>query len=358
MALVSVASFIAAGLSVVIATGTLLRDRRSPLQRLFAAGVLLFAAEEVIRSMIPAAAFPEDAIYWQEWVFAISSLSSAVWLAFSISYARIDGSGFASKWKSVLLSVAAAPVLFIAIFRAALFLAPGLSLDGNTRWLIPLRWPGQFLQVFFLVSSVLVLFNLERVVRSSTGRIRWQIKFTALGLGGLFALRIYLASQSLLYNNLDTAFGTLQTTALIAANLLFGMSLRRGRSLNVDVYLSTATIQNSFAVILSGIYLLVAGVLAQLARHSISGRSLPVDTFIVFLSLTGLAVFLLSNRLRWGLRVFVSRNFRRPTYDYRSIWMQLTRRTTSLLDPTELSAAAAGMVSRIAGIPVRKHLAH
>src|SRR5260370_42029270 len=123
--------------------------------------------------------------------------------------------------------------------------------------------------MFCLGASVLVLFNLERTIRSSTGRMRWQIKFTVLGIAGLFALRIYVASQSLLYNNLDTGFGATNTIALIAANLLFGLSLYRARSLNVDVYLSTATIQNSLTVILAGIYLLVVGILAQLARHSV-----------------------------------------------------------------------------------------
>src|SRR5439155_8507524 len=98
-------------------------------------------------------------------------------------------------------------------------------------------WPGGALQFFVLFVSLLILFNLERTIRSSTGRMRWQIKFMALGVGGLFALRIYLASQSVLFSTVDAGFVTTDAVALIAACILFAVSLLRGSSLSVDVYL-------------------------------------------------------------------------------------------------------------------------
>src|SRR5205823_4442744 len=190
MPFASIASFVAAGLSVIMAAAVLAHDRHSSVHRLFGAGILLFAAEEVFRGMIPAAVLRENVVYWQEWSFAIAGLSSSVWLGFSLCYGRVSPASFLSKWKSVLLAVGVAPVLFVAIFRTSLFLNSRVVLEGGTWWSIPLSWPGQVLQIFFLGASVLILFNLERTVRSSMGRIRWQIKFTVLGVGGLFALRI------------------------------------------------------------------------------------------------------------------------------------------------------------------------
>jgi len=133
-------------------------------------------------------------------------------------------------------------------------------------------WPGGALQFFVLFVSLLILFNLERTVRSSTGRMRWQIKFMALGAGGLFALRVYLASQALLFSGVDTRLGPINAVALIAANLLFSFSLVRGRSLNVDIYLSRTAIQNSLTLILAGVYLLFVGVMARLAPIPRPGR--------------------------------------------------------------------------------------
>src|SRR5262249_48752172 len=49
------------------------------------------------------------------------------------------------------------------------------------------------------------------------------------------------------------------------------------------------------------------------------------------------------------LLLFVTRHFKRPIYDYRSVWMELTQRTTSLLDVNELSSAISKMVSESLG---------
>jgi hypothetical protein len=206
-------------------------------------------------------------------------------------------------------------------------------------------WPGRVVKLVVLMAAILILFNLERTIRSSTGRMRWQIKFMALGVGGLFALRVYLYSQELLFKRVDTGLGSLSAVALLAADVLFTLSLIRGRSLNVDVYLSTTTIQNSLTIVLAGVYLLVVGLMAHVVRYFRTSGSLPFDAFLVFLSLTLLGVLLLSNRLRRRLRVFVSEHFRRPTYDYRAVWMESTRRTASILDPGELCATASKLVS-------------
>ena len=175
--------------------------------------------------------------------------------------------------------------------------------------------------------------------------MRWQIKFLALGVGGLFALRVYLSSQALLFSRIDTGLGSVSAVALLAANVLFTLSLLRGRSLSVDVYLSTDAIRNSLTIVLAGIYLLAVGVLAYTVRYFNPNRSLPLDAFAVFLSLTVLGVLLLSNRLRRRLRLFVSEHFRRPIYDYRAVWMKSTQRTASVVNAGELSSAVSKLVS-------------
>jgi putative PEP-CTERM system histidine kinase len=344
MPISAVLSYAAAYFSLIMAAAVLLRDRHSFVHRMFATGMFLFAVEELLRGFTYGAIFPEDVIYWQKSVLAVSALIPGVWLGFSLSYARVNVHSFVTKWKWALFTIAVAPVPFVAGFWKSL-VAGQVYGEIGTRWAIPLRWPGWVLQFFLLSLSILILFNLERTIRSSMGRMRWQIKFMALGVGGIFALRIYVASQSLLFYGLDTGFGTVSAVALIAANLLFALSLYRGRSLNVDVYLSAATLQNSLTLILTGIYLISVGVLAHLTRYFPANQSLPLDAFIVSLSLTALAVLLLSNRLRRKLRLFVSRHFSRPIYDYRNVWMELTQRTTSLVDANELSTAVSRMVS-------------
>jgi hypothetical protein len=84
---------------------------------------------------------------------------------------------------------------------------------------------------------------------------------------------------------------------------------------------------------------------ARLAGYLSPDLSQPLGAFIVFVSLTALAVLLLSNRLRRKLRLFVTSHFKRPVYDYRRVWMDLNKRTTSLVGAAELSTAVCRMVS-------------
>ena len=338
----AVISYAAAYFSLIVALGVLLRDRDSFVHRVFATGILLFAAEELLRGLSFGAVLPDDAAYWQKRMAAVSVLLPAVWLAFSLSYGRVNSRISLSRWKWPLLAMLTVPMAFVVVFRKTLFLST-TYLESTEQWSILLGWPGRALQVFVILASVMILVNLEQTVRSSTGRLRWQIKFMILGVAGLFALRIYLASHSLLYSTVETGFITINPLVLLAANFLFAASLLRGSSLNVDVYLSTATIQNSLTVLLAGMYLIAVGLFARIAR--VFSGSLPLDAFAVFIGLTALVVLLLSNRLRRKIRLFVGRHFRRPAYDYRNVWMELTKRTTLLVDINELSTAISRMVS-------------
>jgi putative PEP-CTERM system histidine kinase len=344
MPISAVLSYAAAYFSLIVTLGVLLRDKHSFVHRTFGAGMLLLAAAELFRGMSYGAVSPGDAVYWQRRVMATSAVLPAVWLAFSVTYARADAAKFLAQWKWAIIGIAVVPMTFLAIFRKSFFVG-AIYLPHGDSWSILLNWPGRAWQAFVICSSLLILFNLERTVRSSTGRIRWQIKFTVLALGLLFALRIYLASQQLLFSTIDSGAVSINGVALIAANVLFAISLLRGSALNLDLYVSTAAIQNSLTIILAGVYLLVVGVLARAARYLSSSESLPLDSFVVFISLTALTVLLLSNRLRRKLRLFVSRHFSRPLYDYRKVWMQLTQRTISLVDQRELSTAISRIVS-------------
>jgi len=337
-------SYVSAYLSLILIVGVLLRDRHSFVHRIFAAGIFLFAVEELLRGLSFGAVLPSEAIYWQKRVIAVSALLPAVWIAFSLSYARANGKDLINRWKWALVAAAVLPVGFVMIFRRSIY-AGAIYLESVDRWSLLLAWPGRALQLYFLLAAVLILLSIERTIRSSSGRLRWQIKFMVLGVGGLFALRVYLASQRLLFSTFDTGFVTTNGVALIAAILLFALSLRRVSTLNVDVYLSTTAIQNSITIIVSGIYLIAVGALAHFAQYFSPNASLPLDAFVVFISLTLLAVLLLSDRLRRRLRMFVSRHFRRPVYDYRNVWMELTQRTASLVDVYALSAAVSRMVS-------------
>src|SRR5438067_1214513 len=65
----------------------------------------------------------------------------------------------------------------------------------------------------------------------------------------------------------------------------------------------------------------------------------------VLLAFAGLAVALLSNRLRQQIRPLVSRHFKRPQHDFRRIWTRVTHSMSSAFGQSTMCAAAAKLIS-------------
>ena len=59
-----------------------------------------------------------------------------------------------------------------------------------------------------------------------------------------------------------------------------------------------------------------------------------------------LAVLLQSDRVRVNVRQFVARNFERPRFDYRSIWLQFTTATAAETEQGALARSLASTVAR------------
>jgi hypothetical protein len=66
-----------------------------------------------------------------------------------------------------------------------------------------------------LLATIAVLYGLEPSLRNSHGSVRWRLKYLALGVGGIFAVRFYLLSQVLLFRLRDRQSLLIGTIALI-----------------------------------------------------------------------------------------------------------------------------------------------
>lgn len=292
----------------MLATGVLARDRRSFANRSFAAGLILLASMEIFAGAR----------------LALFVFVPGVFLIFSLSFARAEYRKYLASWKYVIVAS--------LILPATALLFP-VNSQRNCYALI-------------LVFTVCILANLERTLRASTGYIRWQIKFVVLGMACICASWIYISSQALIYRELDPVLVIIHPVMLIIAGIFFGWGLARSQYLNVDVYLSRTTIQYSLTALLVSVYLVILGVLAYFVRYYNPHRLLPIDALIVLLALAILAVLLLSDRTQERLKRFVTRHFKRPLYDYRKSWMDLTENTNSAIEINDLCTGVARIVSR------------
>jgi putative PEP-CTERM system histidine kinase len=238
------------------------------------------------------------------------------------------------------------PMVLMVLFRRELI----VSLEEDkmeNHWIFGLGFPGSFLNIFFLIGSVLVMMNLERTYRAAVGTMRWRIKFMILGLGMLFVVRAYISTQVLLFHAIDLSLQTVSSGALLVACLLISRSLFRAGHFDMDVYPSQAVLHNSITVLLAGIYLLIVGLFARVVTWLGGDTTFPLKAFVVLVALVLLAILLLSDRVRMRTRRFVSRHFQRPLYDYRTVWRRFTEGTASCVKQAELCHAAAKLVTDI-----------
>ncbi|HEX7654946.1 MAG TPA: hypothetical protein VF607_15665, partial [Verrucomicrobiae bacterium] len=185
-------ALISALLGFAMALAVLWRDHRLTAHLAFGAGIALLAGEAVFTAL----SFDSPRIYvWQHARLVCSAFLPGVWLIFSLAYGRGNHREFLQRWRLTIITLlVAGPGLAIIGFP----FEPKLLQSKSGHWLIPLSPAGYYLNLFFLVSLVLILMNLERTFRAAVGIMRWRIKFMVLGLGVLLVVRAYTSTQMML----------------------------------------------------------------------------------------------------------------------------------------------------------------
>ena len=143
------------------------------------------------------------------------SFLPGTWLLFSFTFARGNAGEFLFKWRVMLAAAFVLPAAIAWFFYHDLIAIDYSSIEPDLR-LLHLTNAGLVLSALFLIAAVLVLMNLERTFRASVGTMRWRIKFMILGLGVLFAVRVYTSSQALLWpgRGIDESLLTLESIGL------------------------------------------------------------------------------------------------------------------------------------------------
>jgi putative PEP-CTERM system histidine kinase len=312
----------------------------------FVAGMAAMAAEQVCFALTADAALPVGKVYWQNWRLAAISFQPGIWLFFSLTYARGNCAEFLKRWRWVLVAAFLLPIGWVVLAGDDL-IGPAAPTETG-RWLFGLKMPGAILNLCSLLGAVLVLMNLERTYRAAVGTMLWRIKFMIMGLGLIFAVKIYVGSQTLLFHNtLDFPLEGVTATATLMGGLLILRSLLRAGHFNADVYPAHAALHNSVTVLLAGAYLLIVGVFAKVVQFLGGDASFTLKAFVLLVALVLLAVVLLSDRVRLHVRRLVSRYFQRPLYDYRSVWRRFTEETAACVKPAELCQAAVKLVTDV-----------
>jgi len=329
-----------AGLAAVAAC----RKQRSLATWCFSAGMLIFALDSLFGAIANDTLLPERAVFWETLSLVAKSFLPGVWLTFGLTYSRADYRNFLVRSRWMLAGAFLVPLLALAAVYSPFFYVVAYEPPAHG-WGLTLGEPAKILNILILVSTVLILTNIERTFRAAVGTMRWRIKFLVLGLGVIFGARIYTQSQALLFSDYSPSQLSVEATALLIGCALIAFAYVRTGFNEIDVYPSRAVLHTSVTVLLTGAYLFVVGVLAQVVARFGGIAGFSIAAFVVLLGAVILAMLLLSDRARQSLQLFISRHFKRPKHDFRQIWARFTPSLAVALAETELSTIAARMAS-------------
>jgi putative PEP-CTERM system histidine kinase len=232
----------------------------------------------------------------------------------------------------------------VTLFKDAFFAGLPVVIKSSIVF-IPLGWSGYIWHLFWIISAVLILMNLERTFRHTTGHMRWQTKFIFIGIGSMFIVHLFTNSQTVLFSRINTGMDSIDLGVLLIADIFILRSLLRGKSLNVGIHLSHQLLYNSVTALIVGIYFITVGIIAWFSLRFEWIQDIHLLIFLIFLAVTGIAVLLLSDRLRMKRKRFISRHFKRPQYDYQNIWEDFTERTATITKTSTLCDVIVKMVS-------------
>ena len=215
------------------------------------------------------------------------------------------------------------------IFQSALvpliFLLTSLLLPQSPPWRVRDTAESFFVFVAPLGASVFALAMSEQLFRRTPSSRRWAIKPLVIGLGAMFAFDILLHSSGILFHHLDPELWAARGVALAIVILFVAVATARNLAWTLDLHISRDAVYNSTAVLIAGVYLLLAAIGGYWVRFFGGDWGATFSVAFTFAAVIGLATLLLSGSVRARLRVFISKNLFSHRYDYRGEWLRFTR---------------------------------
>lgn len=341
---------VAAVASLNLAGLALLRWRPGRERLTFSLGMAAFAAEAVaVHVLLGVPHGPVARAFWLRWYLVAGLLAGVSWAAFVAGLGHRRGVPLSPAFRiplvvgGALAVVAAAGVVGVQGFETSVVAGPfeAVRLDGA----------GRFAAVVQLLLAIGILAGLEACLRTSRGVTRERVKYTILGLAGIFLVRFYVLSQVILFHHLSAEYLKTGAVTVLLGTLVIAAALARNHLRSVELSVSRHVLYRSAVVAVLGLYLFAVGVLGWLLNY----LEIPDKTFwgslVIFVSALAVAALMLSEDLRWRINRFIGLNFYRSKYDYRAHWLSFTRRLGSLLTLEALAPALVEAVTTAVGSP-------
>lgn len=173
--------------------------------------------------------------------------------------------------------------------------------------------------------SLLMLLLLEQVYRNAPEAARGDLKFLAIGVGGLFTYDLFLYAQAVLLGGLDAMSWHARGFANLLLMPLLLLGARRLPNSDLRVFVSRQVTFYTTTFLAAGIYLLLMSIAGYAIRELGGAWGETARGFFLVGAFALLVILVTSAAMRRRLRVFVSKHFYRNKYDYRVEWLRFIK---------------------------------
>ena len=330
---------------LVLGTYVFLKNRRHPVNLFFALGMGALALMELGNFMVLVSSGFDAVLFWKRISSVGECFISGTWLAFSMSFARKEPWQVLKEWKIAFIGVGAASVFFAAFVFSGLFMMP-----SDSPALLSLSWIGKAFYIFFLVGTVSTVASLEHTIRQSKGEQRATIRLLIMGLGGLLVFLIFTTSQNLLFSQINLGMVPVTSSVFIICTALIAFSLVRHRLMDVNFYMSRFVMYNSLTILAVGGYLILIGLVTQVAQSLELVPGYPLEILFLFVAILILLGIFLSDRLRWKAKLLINKHFYRSRYDYRQEWLKFSEGLSLKIDIHDLIPPIVNLLRDSVGV--------
>lgn len=242
----------------------------------------------------------------------VEVLRDGAWIAFlwGVTWQAVRSSDAGSRYL-VTVGVVAAGVC--AALAVGLLINPSLAFDPQSRSLV---------LIGKLALALCILVLLEHMLRSTSPGSRWQIKYLALGLGGVYAFEFYLHAEALMLGGVAEYMFAARGYIYVLMVPLVAVSAARNPRWQLDVFVSRGAVFQGVTLMAAGVYLVVMAGAGYYIRAFGGEWGAVLQVVLLFAALILLLSVLFSGRLRARLRVYLSKHFFSYRFDYREEWLR------------------------------------
>jgi hypothetical protein len=227
--------------------------------------------------------------------------------------------------KTLLILWARRSLIFCcALYAGMLGIHPNAYASLHEQGMVVVGWLGRAHSILVLMGSILFIWIMENILKSSEGSSRRILKYPALGSisvgASLCIASIYRLSTNTLTHDVLTLCSLI---FLVGMAFLIFFSIRF-KLFEMDIFVSRYVVYHSITFISMGSYLLITGVIIFWVQRLGVKAPLVVMGFLVFLALVALSILVLSPDAKARLRFFINTHFFSNKYDYRKEWVELS----------------------------------